>query len=58
MPNSNNRSSVRNSAITENENLSSVPSSIADNTQEHGRLAVFVEHSSKANYFSKSKKSR
>ena len=59
MPNTNDRGSARNDAITESESLSSVPSSVADNIQEHGgRLAVFVEHPGKANYFSKSKKSK
>ena len=58
MPNTNDRGSARNDAITESESLSSVPPSVAEKIQEHGRLAVFVEHPGKANYFSKSKKSK
>ena len=48
--------SVNNNVIGECDSGVVTLQTTSQNIEEHGRLAVFVEYSGKANYFSKSKK--
>ena len=50
--------SVNNNAIGESDSGVVTQQSTSQKIEDHGRLAVFVENSDKASYFSKSKKRR
>ncbi len=53
-----NHDSVNKNALGESGTEVATMQSASQNYEDHGRLAVFVENSDKARYFSKSKKRR